>query len=153
LAVSIAWGYTHLISVLSDLQKVRDPLSVIRANATAAYEYCPIRGLGRRPCQVIDSGLSLRSFFTNLPVLYPNPIPTATLDCFLFYIIPHPATIVRAPSASQLDAMALDPGDTLSSCSSIPPPYYANPEHPEDYQRIAEEGTKTLDKPAPGTAK
>ncbi|KAL7906920.1 hypothetical protein GGI35DRAFT_457235 [Trichoderma velutinum] len=49
--------------------------------------------------------------------------------------------------------MALDPGDTLSSCSSIPPPYYANPEHPEDYQRIAEEGTKTLDKPAPGTAK
>ncbi|UKZ92890.1 uncharacterized protein TrAFT101_007823 [Trichoderma asperellum] len=49
--------------------------------------------------------------------------------------------------------MALDPGDTLFSCSSIPPPYYANPEHPEDYQRIAEEGTKTLDKPAPGTAK
>ncbi|EHK25596.1 uncharacterized protein TRIVIDRAFT_219361 [Trichoderma virens Gv29-8] len=56
--------------------------------------------------------------------------------------------------------MALDPGDTLSSCSSVPPPYYANPEHPEDYnriaedyKRIAEESTKTLDEPSPGKGK
>jgi hypothetical protein len=111
---------------------------------------------------VIDSGLSLESFhaFTDLPVLYPHPVATAALDCFLSYIFPHPRTIVVAPSASQLDAMALDPGDTLSSCSSVPPPYYANPEHPEDYnriaedyKRIAEESTKTLDEPSPGKGK